>query len=215
MEQIIAAQLRLGVPPRPKTILPASSPPLINPWSLKTFPVVTPPAPDLNLSTNFPELSSTTTTRNSTPLTQPINQPDKKVTSAVAAIMAHMSHIWALMTKVDQMIKLLPQELKNEAAVALKSAQQKSPDGNLLQTVLDQARDSTPSSIPPQGPYQENTKKTRMPTNRRLELNSEPTPHLKTKIDPKQITSIDDRLHDNLALRPGTSEGSTPGKVYS
>jgi hypothetical protein len=97
---------KTGVTPRPPTILPASSPSLINPWSIKTSAVVTPPVPDLNLSTNFPELSSTTIgTGNSTPLTQPISQPDKNVTSAVAAIMAHMSHIWTLMTKVNQKSK--------------------------------------------------------------------------------------------------------------
>jgi hypothetical protein len=98
-------------------------------------------------------------------------------------------------------IKLL-QQLKNEEAVTLKSTQQTAPDRNLLQTVLDQ------------GPDQENTKKTRSTTNRHLELKSESNPHLKTKVDPKQITPIEDLPHDNLASRPAISEGSIPGKVY-
>ncbi|KAK2160348.1 hypothetical protein LSH36_135g00005 [Paralvinella palmiformis] len=40
--------------------------------------------------------------------------------SAVAAFMAHMSHIWSLMNKVIELIKILPDDLKKDAAVALK-----------------------------------------------------------------------------------------------
>ena len=42
------------------------------------------------------------------------------MTSAAAAIMAHMSHIWALMTKVNNLIKLLLEYLKKDAALTLK-----------------------------------------------------------------------------------------------
>jgi hypothetical protein len=53
------------------------------------------------------------------------------------------------MNKVQDLIKLIPDDLKKDAAVALKEAQQKLPEGTLLETVLEEAESSTQTAPPP------------------------------------------------------------------
>ncbi|KAK2160364.1 hypothetical protein LSH36_135g05056 [Paralvinella palmiformis] len=72
MEQVKAAQIRLGVTPRPKTMLPATIPPTSNPWVQKTTLVAKTLSPDFSLATDFPDLPTLKPAKtNYTPVSYP------------------------------------------------------------------------------------------------------------------------------------------------
>ncbi|KAK2160303.1 hypothetical protein LSH36_136g02046, partial [Paralvinella palmiformis] len=135
VEQVTSAQLRLGVTPRPKASPIATTPASSNPWNrtaqlaratlpatllAASHPLTKTVSQDYNLTTDFPELPSvtqeTTPVSIQRPSTPPTNRPETNMASVVAAIMAHMSHIWSIMNKVTELIKILPDDLKKDAA---------------------------------------------------------------------------------------------------
>ena len=220
MEQVTSAQLRLGVTPRPKPLPLATTPAIPNPWTRTaqparaTLPASMPTAShpwtknvsqDYNLATDFPVLTSvtqaTTPVSIQQPPTPPTNHPETNMASAVAAIMAHMSHIWSLMNKVTELIKILPDDLKKNAAVALKDVQQKTTEGTLLQTVLEKVK--TPKQTPSPTPRRNTTPKTKAPS-----THDQVSP---SKTSPKPVKKPASKKSQQApvsASSPGTSEGS-------
>ncbi|KAK2158556.1 hypothetical protein LSH36_167g02004 [Paralvinella palmiformis] len=109
MERVKAAQIRLGITSRPKATPVTTLSHTCNPWTQKMTHVADIIASDYSLRTDFPGLPlmkpvKPVTTPVNPANTPPTNQQKNNVTSAVVAIMAHMSSIWALMTKDKVMI---------------------------------------------------------------------------------------------------------------
>ena len=117
-----------------------------------------------------------------------------------------MNYIWALMTKVNDMIKPLPQDLNKDAAITLKNPQEKAPEGTRLETVLE-ARSSTPTALP--------TPRRQMTETTKMSSKTDPTLHQTTVLHHKTLTLTVSHQTSNSGSLPGTSEGSTPIGVYS
>jgi hypothetical protein len=122
-----------------------------------------------------------------------------------------MGHIWELIYKVNDLMKFLPDTVKEHAAMALKDMEQTRTEGVLLETVLTGIRDATNQAPPPIPPPRQHTPPKTAKTATTAKTTTDKTQTNKQQKKPTQ--GVSPKKQQTSTSPRGTSEVSVPQKV--